>query len=130
MSGDIEKENIVLQRFVWKDDKHKCEAGQLLYALTELTIKEDHTTSCTDENVEAYLTNKGLVQKVDAGLKLVDGKYQEAEDLGNRISEHVGSEIEAIPSNKKIQLAPSIFMMAVPLPCTQSNETAEESEKE
>lgn len=130
MSGDIEKENIVLQRFVWKDAEHKCEAGQLLYALTELTIKEDHTTSCTDENVEAYLTNKGLVQKVDAGLKLVDGKYQEAEDLGNRISEHVGSEIESIPSNKKIHLAPSIFMMAVPLPCTQQSESEEIKKEE
>lgn len=122
MCGDIEKENIILQRFVWKDANHKCEAGKLLFAITELTTNEQHTTSCTDKNIESYLTDKGIVERVDNELHLVEGKAAEAEDLGNKISDHIGNEIESLPVDKEIHFVPSIHMVAVPIPCFQENE--------
>lgn len=122
MSGDIEKENIVLQRFMWKEDDHKCEAGKLLFALTELTTSDQHVTSCGDPNIEEYLTEKGIVEKVDDTLHLVAGKQAEAEDLGNRISDHIGNEIESLPVDKEIHFVPSIHMVAVPIPCLQPKE--------
>ena len=121
MSGDIEKENITLQRFMWTDENHKCEAGRLLFALNELTMSEKHMSSCNDESVVDYLKDKGIVEQNDQGIHLVDGKFDEAENLGNRISDHVGSAIEAIPVDKKIHFLPSIHMMAVPLPCVCEN---------
>ena len=122
MSGDIEKENIVLQRFMWKDGDYKCEAGKLLYALTELTSSEQHKTHCSDKTVLDYLSNKGIIEQANNEVKLVDGKYKEAEDLGNKISDHVGSEIESIPVNKTIHFVPSIYIMPVPIPCACKKE--------
>ncbi len=126
--ADIEKENLVVQRFVWKDEEHKCEAGRLLYALTEMTTNSQHVTSCKDEAVVGYLKDKGIAEVVDDTLHLVEGKMNEAEDLGNKISEHVGKEIESIPTTKKLQMMPSIFMMAVPLPCSQPVEEKKNEE--
>ena len=126
MSGDIEKENVVLQRFMWKDGNTKCEAGKLLFALTELTVSEQHTTSCTDSTVSSYLKEKGLVEQIDNELHLVDGQMDAANDLGNQISDHIGSEIEALPINKTIHFAPSIYMVAVPVPCFQQNDNQNE----
>lgn len=122
MSGDIEKENIILQRFVWKDKNHKCEAGKLLFAITELTTNEQHVTSCVDKNIESYLTDKGLVERVDNELHLVKDKASEAEDLGNKISDYIGNEIESLPVDKEIHFVPSIHMVAVPIPCFQEKE--------
>lgn len=126
MSGDIEKENIILQRFVWKDNDHKCEAGKLLFALTELTTNEQHITACNDEQVASYLKDKGLVETIDNELHLIEGKAAEADELGNQISDYIGNEIESLPVDKEIHFVPSIHMMAVPIPCMQPVEEKKE----
>ena len=58
--GNIETENITVQKFVWKDGSHTCEAGTLLYALTELTDTKSHVTKCSDESVISYLKQTRL----------------------------------------------------------------------
>ena len=120
--GDIETSNVILQRFVWKDGQHKCEAGKLLCALTELTDSEQHTTKCVDQDVSSYLKEKGLVEDSEAGLHLIDTKMKDAETLGNQISDHIGNMIESIPVNKSIHFAPSILMSPVPIPCYQKQD--------
>ena len=121
MSGDIEKENIIVQRFMWKDGDHKCEAGKLLMTLMELTLNEKHTTSCTEENIVSYLEEKGIVNIVDNSVKLADGKMNDAETLGDTISDYIGDAIESLPVDKEIKFMPSIHMMAIPIPVFTNN---------
>lgn len=129
MSVDVEKENIVLQRFMWNDNDHKCEAGKLLCALTELVDTDKHVSTCNDEEVKSYLKDKGFVEETETGLKLVDTKKQDAERLGNQISEHIEQEIESLPINKSMHFI-TIHTMAVPLPCCMTSENQEEKKDE
>lgn len=130
MSVDIEKENIVLQRFMWSDNEHKCEAGKLLCTLTELVDTDKHTSSCDDESIKAYLKDKGIAEDTDAGLKLVSNMKQDAEQLGNQISQHIDHEIESLPLDKAIRFI-TVHTMAVPLPCCSvSKKDDEKTNKE
>ena len=119
--GNIEKENITLQSFMWKDGNHKCEAGKLLCALTELTDTVQHTTTHVDDGITAYLKEKGLVEETESGLKLASNKEEEATQLGMQISDYIGKEFESIPINKQVRIMPSILITPVPIPCMKKS---------
>ena len=132
MNGDIEKEPCVVQQFMWKDGEHKCEAGKLLFALMKLTEAENHVSSNDDKSVSQYLVDKGLVEvdQEDASLHLIESRYDEAVELGNQISDHIGAEIESLPVDINVQLLPSIHLMAIPLPVFKNQEEPQEQKNE
>ena len=120
--SNIERQDVTVQRFMWRDNGHTCGAGSLLSAITVLTETQKEGNFLGDSSVTNYLKDQGFVEDLgDNFFKPVSDKKDELIELGNRVSEAIGDEMEALPINTEIVLAPTIKIMPVPIPIEREN---------
>ena len=111
--NNIERKDITVQRFVYtSDDGHTCGAGSLLSAITVLTESQKEDNFIGNEEVSDLLKSGGYITEIsDHRFKVIDNKKEELIDLGNKVSEAIGNEMEALPVNTEIVLSPTIKIM-------------------
>jgi hypothetical protein len=108
----IERQEVVTQRFTWKDGSCSCGAGDLLCTITLLTESQKPDNYIDMPEVTDYLKNKGLIeQTADHRFKPIEEKREELVALGDDVSNAIGTEIENLPANMEIKLAPSIHLI-------------------
>ena len=116
----LERQEVVTQRFTWSDGNNKCGAGELLCAITVLTESQKEDNFINAPEVTDYLKEKGLIEETgDHRFKSVAEKKEELVALGDQVSEAIGDEINNLPVNTEIKLAPSVFFacQTVPMFC-------------
>ena len=109
----IERKDITVQRFVFtSDDGHTCGAGSLLSAITVLTESKKADNFIGNDDVSSLLKAGGFIEETsDNRFKVVDSKSEELIELGNKVSRDIGDEMEHLPVNTEIVLAPTIKIM-------------------
>ena len=115
MSDHIETENIQCLRFVYTEGEHKCPAGSLLSTIITLTESQKDDTVIQDKEIADYLTDKGLIESTGKNTyQKVANKQDDLIDLGNKVSEAIGSEIESLNVDPNVNLGYSLHMLPVP----------------
>ena len=113
--SNIKRENVVVQRFLWTDDSgHQCSAGGLLSAISILTESQKDKNFIDNQEVADVLRSSGLVEEIEKNkFKVSEEKREELVELGNKVSEAIGNELESIPVNTEIVLTPTIKICPV-----------------
>lgn len=108
----IERQDVVGQRFVWHDGTSACGAGDLLCAITVLSESQLPDNYIDNQTVTDYLKDKGLIEQTgECRFRAVKEKHEELVALGDNVSSAIGSEIENLPVDTKITLAPAIHLV-------------------
>ena len=123
--SNIERKDVTVQRFMYtSDDGHKCGAGRLLSAITILTESEKSDNFIANEDVTELLKTGGYVEEIsDHRYRVIDSRKEDLIALGNKVSEAIGNEMEALPVNTEVVLAPTIKIMTDPSQSYENEET-------
>ena len=115
MSEQIEKENIQSVRFMFSDGEHRCQAASLLSTIITLTDSQKSSNTIDDPEVANYLQDKGLVEETeDHKFHCAEHKHDELVDLGNRVSDAIGKELEELPVDENMSLPYSVHLLPTP----------------
>ena len=110
----IESQEIITHRFVWRDGDKSCSAGELLCAVTLLAESQNPDNYIDSPEVTDYLKDKGLIEQTgEHRFKPAENKLDDLVALGDDISKAIGDEIENLPVNVELKLAPSIHLLNV-----------------
>lgn len=109
----IERKDVTVQRFIYtSDDGHKCGAGSLLSTISVLTESKKEDNFIGNEEVSSLLKAGGYIEETtDNRFKVKEDKKEELVELGNKVSEAIGNEMEALPVNTEVILAPTVKIM-------------------
>lgn len=97
MSTKIERQEVIVNQFIWNENGYSLPAGELLFILTTLTRSQLETNYIGDANIANYLTSLGLIEKTgNDQYKVCPGKERIARGLGDRVSSAVDKELRKI----------------------------------
>lgn len=81
--GHIEEQEFIVKEFLWVDGEYSCSSGKLLNILDKLANAE---SVGLEEDVQDYLSKKGLIVESGEAYKVAEGKAYACITLGNNIS--------------------------------------------
>lgn len=102
MKKKLERQEVIVNQFVWKENGYSVPAGELLFALTTLTQCQDRGCYLGHQGVIEYLTTLGLIEQQETGYKICDGKHRTCIGLGNRVSNAVDDELRNITIDTEV----------------------------
>lgn len=102
MKKKLERQEVIVNQFIWKENGFVIPAGELLFALTTLTQCYNKSCYLGHQGVVEYLTSLGLIEQQETGYKICDGKHRACSSLGNRVSNAVDNELRSLALDTEV----------------------------